>query len=167
MLTQTEFIKELGISYETLKELQKQELFLPVDKSPTGKRIYYDERQIEEYKRYVGISIIEFSKAIGVSISTLYAWNKSGRLKADHVNAAGHLRYAHDQIEKYFAGEYDGIYEEGFIDRKRFAELVGVSESTIISWNKKGLLMPDHKTVTRKWQYLPEQVEEAKKLKKV
>lgn len=166
MLIQTEFLKELGISYETLKGLQEQGLFLPVDKSPTGKRIYYAESQIEEYKRYVGLSIIEFSKEIGVSISTLYLWHKNGRLKADHVNAAGHLRYSQEQIEKYFAGKYDCIHEEGFIDRKSFAELVGISESTIILWNKKGLLKPDHKSLTRIWQYRPEQLETAKLLRK-
>ncbi len=166
MLTQSTFIERLGICQKTLKEVQKKGLFLPVAKNQTGKRFYYSEEQVSEYKRYVGLSVIEFSKAIGVSIATLYAWNSNGRLVADHTTDSGHIRYSYDQIDKYFAGEYDGIHEDGFLDRKSFAQRVGVSESLVILWNKKGLLHPDHKSITRIWQYREEQIEEARKLRK-
>ena len=166
MITQLEFLKRIGISYETLKKYQKEDMFLPRFKTPTGKRIFYDEEQIEEFKEYMGLSASEFAKEIGVALSTLHIWHENGRLVADHTDVNGHLRYAREQVDKYFAGEYDGVYEEGFIDRKTFANLVGVSEHTIISWANKGKLLPNHKSVTRKWQYRPEQVEEAKKLKR-
>ena len=68
---------------------------------------------------------------------------------------------------EYFAGEYDCVYEEGFINRKSLAEELGVSESLLMSWNNKGLLMPDHKTMTKVWQYRMEQIEEARKLIKI
>ena len=166
MITQSEFIKKIGVSYQTLMEYQREGLFLPRFKTPTGKRIYYDEEQVEEFKSYMGLSASEFAKEIGVALSTLHIWHNNGRLVADHTDVNGHLRYAREQVDKYFNGEYDGVYEEGFIDRKRFAELVGVSEHTIISWANKGKLLPNHKSVTRKWQYTPEQIEEAKKLKR-
>lgn len=166
MITQLEFLKRIKVSYETLKKYQKEGMFLPKFVTPTGKRIFYTEEQIEEFKEYMGLSASEFAKEIGVALSTLHIWHSTGRLKADHVDINGHLRYAKEQVDKYFAGEYDGVYEEGFIDRKTFADLVGVSEHTIISWANKGKLLPNHKSVTRKWQYRPEQVEEAKKLKR-
>lgn len=166
MITQSEFLERINISYETLRVYQRERLFLPKCKTPTGKRIYYDEEQVDEFKSYIGMSVSEFSKEIGVSVSTLYHWNSNGRLVADHTDIGGHLRYTREQVDKYYAGEYDGIYEEGFIDRKRFADMVGVSEHTIISWSKKGILVPDHKSVTRVWQYRPEQVKVAKNLRK-
>lgn len=166
MLVQSEFLKQIGVSHSTLSKYQEEGLFLPQYTTPTGRRIYYTERQVDEFKRYKGLSARSFAKEIGVSVSTLYAWNESNRLKADHTDTGGHLRYSYEQIEKYFAGDYNGVYEEGFIDRETFANLIGVSESTIILWSKQGLLCPDHKTVTRKWQYRPEQVDEAKKLKR-
>lgn len=166
MITQLEFLKRIGISYETLKKYQKEGMFLPRFVTPTGKRIFYDEEQVEEFKSYMGLSASEFAKEIGVALSTLHIWHSNGRLVADHIDINGHLRYSKEQVSKYFAGEYDGVYEEGFIDRAKFADMVGVSEHTIISWSTKGKLLPDHKSVTRKWQYRPEQVEEAKKLKR-
>lgn len=165
MITQSEFIKKIGVSYQTLMEYQREGLFLPRFKTPTGKRIYYDEEQVEEFKSYMGLSASEFAKEIGVALSTLHIWHSNGRLVADHIDINGHLRYSKEQVSKYFAGEYDGVYEEGFIDRKKFAELVGISEATVILWAKKGELLPDHKSVTRVWQYRQEQVEEAKKIK--
>lgn len=166
MITQLEFLKRIEVSYETLKKYQKEGMFLPKFVTPTKKRIYYDEEQIEEFKEYMGLSASEFAKEIGVALSTLHIWHSNSRLVADHTDVNGHLRYTKEQVDKYFAGEYDGVYEEGFIDRKTFANLVGVSEHTIISWANKGKLLPNHKSVTRKWQYTPEQVEEAKKLKR-
>ena len=165
MITQSEFIKKIGVSYQTLMEYQREGLFLPRFKTPTGKRIFYDEEQVEEFKEYMGLSASEFAKEIGVALSTLHIWNDNGRLVADHTDIGGHLRYTKEQVDKYYAGEYDGIYEDGFIDRKRFAELVGISEATIILWAKKGELLPVHKSITRKWQYTYEQVEKAKKIK--
>lgn len=166
MITQLEFLKKIGVSYETLKKYQKEGMFLPKFVTPTGKRIFYDEEQVDEFKEYMGLSASEFAKEIGVALSTLHIWHENGRLVADHTDVNGHLRYAREQVDKYFNGEYDGVYEEGFIDRKTFADLVGVSEHTIISWANKGKFFPDHKTITRQWQYRPEQVEEAKKLKR-
>lgn len=177
MLTQVNFVKELGIGNATLKKLQEQGLFLPVFKSPSGARIYYSEEQIAEYKKYIeeqnantdgyaGLSAKEFAEATGIDRSTLREWHLSGRLKAVKVGNRGRRRYNQEQVQKYFDGEYDGVKEDGFIDRKNFADLVGVSEHTIVSWQKKGKLFPDHKSVTRIWQYRPEQVEEAKKLKR-
>ena len=166
MITQLEFLKRIKVSYKTLKKYQKEGLFLPRFVTPTGKRIFYDEEQIEEFKEYMGLSASEFAKEIGVALSTLHIWHDNGRLVADHIDINGHLRYSKEQVSKYFAGEYDGVYEEGIIDRAKFADMVGVSESTIISWNKSGVLVPDHKSITRKWQYRPEQVEEVKKLKR-
>lgn len=165
MITQLEFLKKIGVSYETLKKYQQEGLFLPRFVVPTGKRIYYDEEQVDEFKSYMGLSASEFAKEIGVALSTLHIWHNNGRLVADKVAPNGHLRYSKEQIDKYFNGEYDGVYEEGFIDRKKFAELVGISEATVILWAKKGELLPDHKSITRKWQYRPSQVEEAKKIK--
>lgn len=43
MLTQYDFLKKLGICYNTLHTLQEQGLFMPVSKSVTGRRIYYSE----------------------------------------------------------------------------------------------------------------------------
>lgn len=176
MMTQIEFMKTLGIGFGTLKKLQEQGLFLPVQISPTGKRIYYTEEQVEEYKKYKreeidgfdlseSISAREFSDKTNISLSTLYSWHQNGRLKAELVTKSGILRYSLEQVDKYFAGEYAGVHEEGFIDRKSLADMIGVSEATVTSWHNKGWLHPDHRTITRKWQYRPEQVEEAKKIK--
>lgn len=167
MITQHEFLKQIGISFTTLKKYQEKDKFLPIWKSPTGKRVYYNEEQVEEFKDYVGISLKEFSEATGVSPSKLISWNKSGRLLAHRTDINNHLRYDSEQIDKYFAGEYDCVYEEGFINRKSLAEELGVSESLLMSWNNKGLLMPDHKTMTKVWQYRMEQIEEARKLIKI
>lgn len=165
MITQVEFLKRIGVSYKTLKSYQKDNLFLPVYKLPTGRVIYYDESEVDNFKRYVGLSAKEFAERIGISTSTLYAWNDSGRLKADHKDKSGHLRYSHAQIEKYYLGYYDGVTEQGFINRKKLAEMIEVSESTLILWCKKDLLVPNHKSITKVWQYSPEQVEHAKRLK--
>ena len=167
MITQSEFLSRIGIGHTTLVRYQERGKFLPKFKTPTGKRVYYDERQVDEFKICRGLSVKEFSDKTDIALSTLYSWNESGRLVADHTDTGGHLRYSYDQVDKYFAGDYDGVREDGFIDRSTFANLVGVSEATIISWANKGRLLPDHKTITRKWQYRPEQVEEAKKLRRV
>lgn len=167
MITQCEFLNEIGISYTTLKKYHEKGKFLPVWKSPTGKRVYYNPEQVQEFKGYIGISLREFSEKTGVSTSKLIAWNKNGRLPAHRTDINNHLRYDASQIDKYFAGDYDCIKEEGFINRKSLADKLGVSESLLMSWNYRGLLEPDHKTMTKVWQYRPDQIEEAKQLIKM
>ena len=48
----------------------------------------------------VTYKISEFAKLIGVSISTLRNWDRSGVLKA-HKTPTGHRFYTHKQYEDY------------------------------------------------------------------
>ncbi len=171
-MTSAEFAKAIGVSSTLLFKWRQSGVLKPDYRLPTGK-CFYSEEQVEKYKNgYYKIkdesdflSIREFSDEIGVPVGTLDEWEKTGRLKPDHYNEHGHRKYTREQIEKYLNGDYDGIQEEGFINRQRLARLIGVSQSTLVYWNKKGWLCPDHKSITRIWQYRPDQVKEAMKIK--
>lgn len=165
-----DFSREIGVSTNLLRKWHELGILVPHAITPTGIRIYTDEQVIAYKNGDYSIptddsySTSEFSEKTGVSESTLYKWKEIGRLVPDHVNEQGFSRYSKAQVDKYFAGEYDCMVEEGFINRESFAQLLGVSESLVIQWNSRGLLVPDHKTITRVWQYLPQQLEDAKKL---
>lgn len=172
-MTSVEFAKAIGVSGTLLFKWRQKGVLMPIWVSPTG-RCFYSEEQVEKYKNgeYVVkdesefLSSREFANEIGVSESTLRHWGEVGRLKPDHYDEHGHRKYAKEQVEKYYNREYDGIQEKGFINRERLARLIGVSQSTLANWNKKGWLCPDHKSViTSVWQYRLDQVEEALKVK--
>ncbi len=171
-MTSKEFAKAIRVSSTLLFKWRQSGVLVPEYRLPTGK-CFYSEEQVEKYKNgdykvkdeSDFLSIREFSDEIGVPVGTLDEWEKTGRLKPDHYNEHGHRKYTKKQVEKYRNGDYDGIREEGFINREDFASLIGVSESTLANWNKKGLLCPDHKSITRIWQYRQDQVEEAEKIK--
>lgn len=171
-MTSVEFAKAIGVSGTLLFKWRQKGILMPIWISPTG-RCFYSEEQVEKYKNgdYAVksesefLSIKEFSKEIGVPVGTLDFWEETGRLKPDHYDEHGHRKYTKEQVEKYYNGDYDGIQEEGFINRERLARLIGVSQATLANWNKKGWLCPDHKSVTRIWQYRPDQVGEAMRVK--
>lgn len=172
-MTSTEFAKAIGVSGTLLFKWRQKGILMPVWVSPTG-RCFYSDEQVEKYKNgeYAikdegeFLSSKEFANEIGIAESTLRHWAEVGRLKPDHYDEHGHRKYAKEQVEKYYNREYDGIYEEGFINRESLARQIGVSQSALAYWNKKGWLCPDHKSViTSVWQYRLDQVEEAMRIK--
>lgn len=43
-------------------------------------------------------SIGQFAKEMGVTVQTLRNWDKSGKLKPNHVSPSGHRYYSEDQL---------------------------------------------------------------------
>ena len=167
----SEFSRQIGVGVAVIRRWHSEGILVPDRFYPRGDR-YYSDEQVRKYlageydipeSKY--LTSTKFAEEIGVSISTLHRWDSSGRLKPVYTTDKGMRYYSKEQIEKYYAGEYDCKDEDGFISRDSFAKLVGVSIHTLISWSKKDLLKPHHKSVTRAWLYTAEQVKEAKKIK--
>lgn len=55
------------------------------------------------------LNAAEASKALGVSVGTLYRYEREGKLKPDFKTLGGHYRYRVSTIEALKAGETDGI----------------------------------------------------------
>lgn len=47
------------------------------------------------------LSIGEFAKKIGVTIQTLRNWDKTGKLKPNHVSKSGFRYYSHEQLNSF------------------------------------------------------------------
>ena len=87
-------------------------------------------------------SIGRFAKLVGASISSLKRWDRAGVLKAARwPNGRRYYTEAHQRAvlvkRPHFAE--DGVEVIGVV---RFAELTGVSISTIKRWSRSGKLVP-------------------------
>lgn len=167
----SEFSRKIGVSINVLRRWHEEGVLVPDRFYPRGDR-YYSEEQVKKYlageyeiPELKYLTSTKFAEEIGVSISTLTRWDLCGRLKPVYISEKGVRYYSKEQVKKYYDGVYDCKEEDGFISRDSFAQLIGVSIHTLISWSKKDILKPHHKSVTRAWLYTAEQVEEAKNIK--
>ena len=113
------------------------------------------------------LKVQEFSDAVGVSVKTLRSWDKDGKLKPDHRTAGGQRMYTQKQVGEYFKkgcsemGMYQKYPEEKeFLKSGEFAELIGVSASTLRRWDEKGVLKPHHRSPNGQRFYVRKQAED-------
>jgi len=51
------------------------------------------------------MSVSEFANRVGVAVSTLYNWDKSGKLKPHHRTIGGKRVYSSGQVQAYLSGD--------------------------------------------------------------
>lgn len=113
------------------------------------------------------LRVQEFADAVGVSIKTLRSWDRDGKLKPDHRTAGGHRMYTQRQVEEYFKKNYSErrMYqkyseENEFLKSGEFAELIGVSASTLRRWDERDVLKPHHRSPNGQRFYVRKQAED-------
>lgn len=106
------------------------------------------------------LNITEFANRIGVSRKTVISWDNKGILKPHHRTPNGYRLYSEEQVSEFLSRKELPKTEPAFLTSRLFAEKIGVSQETVIAWDKKRLLTPHHKTPTGMRLYTREQVEE-------
>lgn len=59
------------------------------------------------------ISSVDFAKAIGVSITTLYNWEKKGLIAPIKKSLTGYRVYSEEQLQAYLNEDYDNPILKG------------------------------------------------------